>query len=98
MKETQESIAVWADETFGPVSLFRAIVRVNEEMSELLTGSCYQSEVPGEISGECADILITLYRVAEYAGIDLHAAVDAKMKVNRARVWKKDGSGCGYHV
>ena len=31
-------------------------------------------------------------------GIDLQAAINAKMKINRARVWRKDGSGHGYHV
>lgn len=36
---------------------------------------------------------------AQHLGIDLQAAIDAKMDVNRnKRVWKLDGSGHGYHV
>lgn len=32
------------------------------------------------------------------AHADLAEEVDKKMVVNRARTWKLDGSGCGYHT
>lgn len=41
---------------------------------------------------------IVLVRIAERMGIELHDAIDTKMAKNRARTWKPDGSGCGYHV
>lgn len=39
-----------------------------------------------------------LHGLCSVLGRDLLAEVDAKMAVNRARVWKKDGTGHGYHL
>lgn len=39
-----------------------------------------------------------LGRLARCIGIDLPAAIDAKMAVNRARRWNVDGRGHGEHV
>lgn len=35
---------------------------------------------------------------AEVHGRNLWTVIEAKMAVNRARVWKRDGNGVGYHV
>jgi NTP pyrophosphatase (non-canonical NTP hydrolase) len=53
---------------------------------------------PGKIPAEAADVLIVLYGVAGMRGFDLHAEVDRKMAVNRARKWKANGDGTGYHI
>ena len=47
---------------------------------------------------ECADGLITLYRVADKLRCDLHDTVDVKMVVNRARKWAVTVDGVGQHV
>lgn len=49
-------------------------------------------------SVELADVAICLYVAAETMGVDLHAMIDAKMKINRARRWTLDETGCAYHV
>jgi hypothetical protein len=36
--------------------------------------------------------------LAHQMGKDLAAEIDRKMAVNRAREWRLDGSGHGYHV
>ena len=92
MEETQLSITNWADKTFGFCQQERAIDRMVEEVRELQSGSV--SDVPNE----CADILITLYRIADVFNFDLHAAVDHKMQINRARKWKSNGDGTGQHI
>lgn len=97
-RENQVSIALWAGQTFGEAgSNARVAARSNEEMAELLrklTVDDAHSEAPEEI----ADVVIVLFRLAERMGVDLLAEIDAKMKINRARVWRTDGSGHGYHV
>jgi len=53
---------------------------------------------PEKIPGEVADVLIVLYGVAGMRGIDLNVEVDKKMVINRARKWKANGDGTGYHI
>lgn len=36
--------------------------------------------------------------IARRLGTDLHTEIDRKMATNRARTWKRDGTGCGRHV
>jgi hypothetical protein len=52
---------------------------------------------PDKIPAEAADVLIVLYGLAGMRGFDLHAEVDRKMKINRARTWVARGDGTGYH-
>lgn len=97
VRESQESISQWIEETFGPVgSNARVAARANEEMAELLRTVTIQDDHP-EIAEELADLVIVLYRLATRVGADLHSEIDRKMGVNRARKWVTDGSGCGYH-
>lgn len=56
------------------------------------------SREPTKIPIEAADVLIVLYGVAGMRGFDLHAEVDKKTAVNRARRWAARGDGTGYHV
>jgi hypothetical protein len=47
---------------------------------------------------ECADVFITLCRIAETLGCDLMTEVAEKMAINRAREWVVDENGHGQHV
>lgn len=53
---------------------------------------------PEKIPAEAADVLIVLYGVAHMRKFDIHAEVDRKMAVNRARRWAARGDGTGYHI
>lgn len=46
----------------------------------------------------CALAAASLLDLAGRLEVDVQAEIDAKMAVNRARVWKLDGSGHGHHV
>ena len=97
-QENQLSISEWAHQTFGDAgSHARVASRANEEMAELLRAitSEQRSEV---IMEEVADVVIVLFRLAERLGGNLLDSVESKMKKNRSRVWKRDGTGHGYHV
>ncbi len=52
------------------------------------------TNLPAEVAGT----VIVLYRVAQAAGFDLHAAVDAEMRKNRGRQWFAKGDGTGHHL
>jgi NTP pyrophosphatase (non-canonical NTP hydrolase) len=97
VSETQQSISQWADETFGPVkNPITSITRINKEVAEILHEmAAHPNYFPEE---ELADIAIVLYRVATVAGVDLHACIDEKMKINRNRRWRLDGSGHAQHI
>lgn len=83
--ETWSSMAAWTEETFGTVTLERIATRANEEMVELLAD-------PSDVM-EAADVCIVLSR---YPGIE--DAINRKMAINRARQWKLNGDGSGYHI
>lgn len=97
-RETQATISRWAEETFGPAgSNARAISRANREMAELLEHVTSDDRHP-EAAEEIADIVIVLSRVMTRLGVDLQTEIDRKMAKNRARKWRLDGTGHGYHV
>lgn len=97
MRETQKTITRWAEDTFGVATVPRIISRANEEMAELITKATIDPNDP-KIAEEVADIIIVLARVGCYLGFDIAEEVDKKMRINRARNWEKDGSGCAYHI
>lgn len=97
-QEDQASIQQWARDAFGPApNPSRIAARANEEMAELLMAVNGDTLEPGEIAAECADIIIMLCRMADRLGFDLGAAIDEKMRVNRARRWTVV-DGVGSHV
>jgi NTP pyrophosphatase (non-canonical NTP hydrolase) len=96
-QENQTSIAEWAEEAFGPVSDYSALVkRASLELIELEQAVYDGSK--DEIANEIADVMILLYRLAELNKIDLAAAINKKMTINRKRRWLKSGDGTGRHV
>ena len=91
-EETQKSICEWADTTFGETTPDAAIDRCVKEMEE------FDKADAEHVANEAADVVITLYRVAQVMGFDLLEAVDLKMRVNRGRTWTKNGDGTGQHT
>jgi len=98
MIDTQQTISDWADETFGAAgSNVRVAARANEEMAELLRALATDENHP-KAPEEIADIVIILSRLATRLGVNIDEEIEKKMTINRARIWKRDGSGHGYHV
>jgi hypothetical protein len=99
MKETQDSIGQWCEETFGPVPTnIRIAARANDELAELIHALSFDDRDWEKAAEETADVVIALCRLAHNLGFDLWAAVEYKMEVNRRRRWVVDGAGCGKHV
>lgn len=87
--ETVESVAKWADETFGPATTMVMVNRACQEMQEMQRGSVLRD--PVKLVEEAADIVICLYRLIYHLDPQ---AIEKKMAVNRARQWDvKDGVG-----
>ena len=98
MAETCTTIGEWASQTFGDAGCnARVAARANEEMAELLRAAT-SDKSPEEIIVEAADVVIILARLAYRNGFEGWEEVEKKMAINRARVWRKDGTGHGYHV
>jgi NTP pyrophosphatase (non-canonical NTP hydrolase) len=103
MKETQKTISEWGAETFGyPVSVKAIVDRMLKEAKELEEFTTHVNfENKGsyeEIADECADIYIVMCQVMNVIGYNLHACVDHKMQINRARKWQRLGDGTGQHI
>lgn len=98
MKETQGTVSQWADETFGSGGSNASVAaRANIEMAELIMALTNDDNDPKAIV-EVADIVIVLYRLVARANADLAEEIDRKMAISRARTWRLDGHGHGYHV
>lgn len=98
VSETQESIRAWAEETFGTTGTnMQVACRANQEMAELLMCLSRDDNDP-KAGEEAADVEIVLMRLFDRLKMTMQGAIDAKMKINRARKWKLDGHGHGYHV
>ncbi|MCD1645225.1 MazG-like family protein [Aurantimonas coralicida] len=99
MAETQDSINRWATSVFGhsTAGILRTAIRGNEEYAELLAEIAVNG--PSEKAAEeMADVAILLLVLAGRSGVDLQDEIDRKMAKNRARKWRVDTSGHGYHI
>jgi NTP pyrophosphatase (non-canonical NTP hydrolase) len=95
--ETSNTIREWAGATFGEVADLTTLVsRTRLELDEL-EAAVRSNDLP-EIGREAADVAILLHRLVALTGRDLATEVDAKMQVNRGRVWLAAGDGTGRHV
>lgn len=96
--ETQETITAWAQATFGePPTPCALVARLNEEMAELVSVAAQVFYSVDDMVSECADVYIVLCQITAWYGRSLQAAVDQKMRVNRARKWKVTSEGLGQH-
>lgn len=109
--ETQYSISMWAENTFGQLRNFNAVaIRTNLEMGELLRAADAldnavrdgrqekYAELKAALAEEGADVIITMMRIFTTLGVDYKNEINKKMLVNRCRKWALDGNGTGQHV
>lgn len=103
-EETQETITVWALETFGGRSPLLTATRMNCEVAELIDLLAQIEADPNnmklqhQVAGELADVEIILRQVAQRCCVNLQAAVNVKMGINRRRKWEKLPSGRHQHT
>lgn len=96
MKENSQSILLWGDATFGPVTKpVKLAQRAKAELEELIE-AIYLDDLD-EIGKEAADVAILLHRLLGHLDKDLSEEVDLKMAINRNRQWKSVGDGTGSH-
>jgi hypothetical protein len=100
MTEDSTSIALWAEETFGKATALSTAIRAQKELTELIEKLSYGVTDENEIMTEVADVQIVLARVQRFfpGAPTAEEAVQAKMKINRARRWMLDGKGHGQHI
>jgi hypothetical protein len=81
---------------YSPIEGWLA-AQANAEMAKLLRIVTGKYDV-FLIRAACANIYVALRALLATNGRQLWREVESKMAINRKRVWKKDGSGHGYHV
>lgn len=86
-----DDIALWCENTFGPILPQRLVSRAQEEMDELRAELQQKDEWTDAAKEEAADVIIILSRVP-----DLMEAVRKKMEKNKGREWNFRGDGTGY--
>lgn len=107
--ETSDSIALWAETTFGPATALSTAIRAQKELTELIELLSWATEgrhddlterLTEKVMSEVADVRIVLARVQRFfpGAVTAEEAEDKKMVVNRARKWKLDGKGHGQHI
>lgn len=101
--ETQATVNAWQRATFGDGSMtpLKQYARLAKELSETLTMLANKTETQLEhaaLAAELADLQVVLWGLADACKVDLRAATNAKMKVNRARAWAKAAEGDFQHV
>jgi NTP pyrophosphatase (non-canonical NTP hydrolase) len=90
--ELQTEIADWADRIIPQRTPLSVICKLLEELSELIASD--KMSDPSEV----ADIAILVLDLCHLQQIDLVAAVQAKMVINRARVWHVSDNGRAQHI
>lgn len=87
LTETQQ----WCRATFPQGTVWGILTHLERELAEL----CQRPHDAHEI----ADVVILCCALAEWQGIDLDAAVRAKLAINRTRTWgQPDAEGAIEHV
>ena len=98
--ENFETIGNWLEDTFGKNEDIEDryanchLWRVLDEIEEM----CELAPVTEGVAHEAADVVIALAGMCRRYGIDLQAAVDEKMKINREREWEVYSNGTGRHI
>lgn len=92
-------IVQWQTDTFGQATALSKIEHLKEEIEELSIDIAINSD--SKIL-EWADCFLLLFGAAASDGLnyeDICAAIDAKMRINRARKWgKPDENGIVHHI
>lgn len=82
IRQLQDRITRWADANFPERTTADVLLKLYEEVGE------YARDPKSAL--ELGDVMILLLDVAHINGIDVHAAIEAKMEVNEARQWRVD--------
>lgn len=83
LKDLQREVSEWADSVYPNRSFQTTVGKFHEEIAEL--------EQSGHADpSEFADVLILALDLATQCGIDIEAAVRAKLEVNYKRKWAVD--------
>lgn len=103
MTEIQfESISQWQKETFGQATAQSKVAHLLQEVKELDEELHVNDDNPTKTLMEFADCFILLFGAAASYGMsyeDIKDCINAKMHVNRQRVWgKPDENGVVNHV
>ena len=110
MFDMQARIHEWAETVFGSAShiapLYRRVLdelgELDEEMEMnmgLTVGEVRENPAAVKhIKDECADVVITLFRLAGSLGFDLLEEVGRKQSINEGRRWRSHGDGTGKHI
>jgi len=93
LDDLTEEMADWIKWILPARDPFDTAIKLVEETSELLHALHHDE---GNVAEECADILVLLLDVALLTGVDLQAAFEEKMEINRNRTWKLK-QGCLTH-
>lgn len=86
LQELQDEVVIWADSISPTRRPKDAVVKVVSEASELLDAVLNG----GDVESELGDCIILLLDLAKMYHIDLIAAGERKMLVNRQRHWRND--------
>lgn len=84
-----EEIVQWADSVFPDRKPESALLKLFEEVGELVR----DPSAPGEY----ADIIIMVLDLADMHGVDVEKATLDKLAVNKQRVWKRTLTGTLQH-
>lgn len=95
MLETFDSINEWQRATFPDATIAGELKHLDEEWDEFKS-----AETPREMIEEAVDLIILLASFIDNmtGSAGAQAAVDAKMRRNRARSWNIGPDGTGRHV
>ena len=82
IRQLQDRITRWADINFPNRTTADILLKLYEEVGEY-------ARTP-KSALELGDVMILLLDVAARNGIDVHAAIEAKMEINENRAWAVD--------
>lgn len=90
IKTIQDEISAWADEAFPDRPMQSALLKLYEEIGEMVRDIRNPSEH--------ADVYILMLDISKMAGVDVEDAILRKLSVNRSRTWKRTNNGTMQHL
>lgn len=99
MRALEEMIELCLVSGATPTQIVAAVtLAVHKEATKAGQGHNESRFEPDKIPAEAADVDIVLDGIAGMRGFDRAEQKNLKMAVNRARRWKANGDGTGYHI
>lgn len=92
-----QEITEWQDSVFMEATPLSAATHLQREVRELIFD--LKNGNPKSSESEMADCFLLIIATAHLSGVDLEAAIEEKMEINRNRVWgKPDAEGVVEHI